>query len=410
MFIYHKDGGIIGVSDYPISMNASVLEVSDLDVDEKELIRNYQVKDNSLIKKDWSKPLDEAKIAFVCVWNIQCGIATYSEFLVNKLRSLGHNVKVFCERYPGSVDDDLTKHCWSRGEDLSELIKELKEYNPDYVCVQHEYGIFPDARHWSKLISFLNNYRYAVAFHSVYWHKDKTVCEAICKNIIVHSEAAKQVLLGKGISAKITVIPHGCVDNKDIDRLWNIYRSPHTILQFGFGFEYKGWDVSLEAVRLLKNKYPEIFYLIMFSESDFSLDYHNSQFAKIEKLIAEKGISKHVAAIRGFQKEEVIDSFLRTVKVAVFPYTSHPDHIVYGSTGAARIAMSNGTPVVVSKLPLFYDLEGVVPRISTPEELATELDRLFSDSNYYNQIRDNVIEFVKNNSWEIVAKKYLAAL
>ncbi len=407
MYIYHNCGRIFGVSKALLSTEGSVLHICDLDIDPEVLIRDYEVKGGHLRKKFRNVNIKDAKIAFVSVWGIPCGISTYSEFLVNEMRKQGFNVKVFAEHYQGSEDNTNVVHCWERGKDLSSLQSALKDYDPDFIYVQHEYGIFPDARHWSKFVAFLDRYNYVVALHSVYWHKDKTVCEAICRNIIVHSEAAKEVLEKKGISGKITVIPHGCVEGKDLTRLWNIYKSPNTIMQFGFGFEYKGWGTALEAVRILKEKYPNIFYLILFSESSFATDYHSGQFAKLENLIAEKGLTENVAALRGFQREEVIDTFLRTVRVAVFPYTSHPEHIVYGSTGAARIAMANGTPVIVSKLPLFYDLEGVVPRVENAEQLAIELDKLFSCPAHYKEVRERSLKFVEENSWQNVASRYI---
>lgn len=411
MFIYHKDGNILAVSDSSIGLEGSlVLSVDKIPCSPKELIRQYKVKDNQLQKKVRRVDSKQAKIAFVCVWGIECGIATYGGYLVEAMRELGADVKVFAERFPGCEDDIRTTYCWSRGQSLTSLQQEIKDYDPDFVYVQHEYGIFPDARAWTKFISFLDSYNYVVALHSVYWHKDKTVCEAILRNIVVHSEAAKEVLEKKGVQGNIRVIPHGCIDGKETTRLWNIYRTPHTMMQFGFGFEYKGWDVALEAVRLLKEKYPDIFYLIIFSESSFSVDYHSSQYYKLEKLVQEKGISENVAIIRGFQKDEVIDTFLRTVKVAVFPYSSHPNHIVYGSTGAARIAIANGTPTVVSTLPLFSDLEGVVPRVEGPLQLAEEIDKLFSNKDYYNSVRDKGIQYVKDTSWEKVAKMYLSLI
>ncbi len=411
MYIYHDGKKIVGVSESLVSMESvEVLHVPGLNLNAEVLIRNYVVKEGHLVKKFRQVDAKDARIAFVSVWKIPCGIATYSEFLVNEMRAQGYNVKVFAERYEGCVDDDGVQHCWSRGKPLSDLCAALEEYDPDFIYVQHEYGIFPDARRWTQFVSFLNRYNYTVALHSVYYHKDKTVCEAVCRNLIVHSEAAKKVLLDKGVGAKITVIPHGCITGKDLTRLWNIYRSPHTLMQFGFGFEYKGWNTALKAVSLLKDKYPDIFYLILFSESNFSLDYHESQFSKIEKLIEDLGISDNVAAIRGFQTEEVIDTFLRTIRVAVFPYSSHPDHIVYGSTGAARVALANGTPTIVSKLPLFYDLEGVVPRVDGPEELAEELDKLFSDSNHYEAVRARGLKLVEETSWANTVKSYLEVL
>ncbi len=410
MYIYHDGKTIVGVSESLVSMDVEVLHVPGLGLSAEVLIRDYVVKGGHLVKKFLKVDAKDAKIAWVSVWKIQCGISTYSEFLVNEMRSQGYNVKVFAESYKGCTDDDNTQHCWSRGKPLTDLCAALEAYDPDFIYVQHEYGIFPDARHWTRFVSFLNRYNYTVALHSVYHHKDKTVCEAVCRNIIVHSEAAKEVLVSKGVGSQISVIPHGCITGKDLTRLWNIYRSPHTLMQFGFGFEYKGWNTALKAVALLKEKYPDIFYLILFSESNFSRDYHESQFHKIEKLIEELGISDNVAAIRGFQTEAVIDTFLRTIRVAVFPYSSHPDHIVYGSTGAARIAMANGTPVIVSKLPLFFDLEGIVPRTDGPEELAVELDKLFSDAHHYEEVRSRGLKLVEDTSWANSVQRYIDVL
>lgn len=407
MYIYHRGKRIIGASESLVSIDAEVLHLPKVKASARFLINDYIVKNGALVKKLPSVNPKDAKIAFVCVWKIPCGIATYSEFLVTEMRRQGYNVKVFAESYDGCVDDESTKHCWHRGEPLLRLEKELEEYDPDFVYVQHEYGIFPDARYWTQFISFLNNYNYAVTFHSVYRHKDKTVCEAVCQNIIVHSDAAKEVLISKGVDKPIFVVPHGCVAGKSVERLWNIYQSPHTLMQFGFGFQYKGWDTALEAVSLLKDKYPDIFYLILFSESSFSRLHHQSQFEKIEKLIKDLGLSDNVAAIRGFQTEEVIDTFLRTIRIAIFPYASHPNHITYGSTGAARMALANGTPTIVSTLPIFHDLEGVVPRINNAEELAEEIDKLFSDKHYYEEVRSKELKFVEENSWENIVHKYV---
>lgn len=408
MFVYHDKGKIIATSHKLISLDCDLIQIDGLDIEPLVLIRDYKIKNGQLIKKNIKVDFMQAKIAFVCVWGIACGISTYSEFIVNALRKKGLNVKIFAEHKPDEVNDVGILHCWNRGKDLSPLSAALKKYDPDYIYVQHEYGIFPDARHWTKFVSFLNHYNYVVAFHSVYKHQDKTVCEVICNNIIVHSDIAQSILQEKGVEAEITVIPHGCVEGKDLTRLWNIYRSPHTLMQFGFGFEYKGWTTALEAVKLLKDKYPDIFYLVLFSESNFSVDYHDSQFAKLEKVIEELGLQEHVAAIRGFQPEAVIDTFLRVVRVAIFPYTSHPDHIVYGSTGAARIAMANGTPTITSTLPLFYDLKDIVPQINNAQELADALDKMFSDNKYYEELRQKEIQYVRDNSWEKVADKYLA--
>ena len=268
MYIYHQNKQIIIISCTPLGViGLDELEVDLGRVDLKDVIRNYRVEGNRLVcKQQRTEKNKQLKIAVVSVWDIPCGIAAYTKSLVGEFKNLNHQVQVFTEYDGGKVDTDGVIHCWRRGESLQGLVRKIKEFSPDVIFIQHEYGIFPDARQWTKFISAIQDYNYYVVFHSVYNHKDKAVCEAICKNIIVHTEAAKNVLQEKGITADISVIPHGCLELEETRRLWNIYRSPHTLVQFGFGFEYKGWGIALEAVRLLKEKYPDIFYLILFSE------------------------------------------------------------------------------------------------------------------------------------------------
>lgn len=409
MYLYHKDGQIKLVSDKPVSVEGLSEVLVDVGRNSpRKVIRNFVIRNNRLLAKGQKVDKDKLKIAMVGVWGIPCGIATYTGFLVGALREAGHEVTIFAEHGQKEVPDPSVIRCWKRGQSLSKLTRELKTYDPDVIFIQHEYGIFPDARRWTNFISQIQDYNYHVTLHSVYKHRDKSVCESICKSIIVHSEIAKEVLIEKGIVSNIQVIPHGCVEIPDTRRLWNIYKSPHTVLQFGFGFEYKGWEVSLEAISILKEKYPDIFYLILFSESDFVQEVHDSQYQKVVDLVQAKGLEEHVSIIRGFQPDSSLSNFLRTIKIAIFPYTAHPDHVVYGSSGAARLALANGTPTIVSRVPLFYDLAGILPRISTAEELAAEIDTLFSNEAAYRKQIEKQRAFVKKNNWNSTAQRYLA--
>jgi glycosyltransferase involved in cell wall biosynthesis len=408
MYLYHEDGRIRLISRTPLQAEG-LAEVS-LGIGRhsaKQIIQDFVIKDGKLIAKKRQIDKTKLRIAMVGVWGIPCGIATYTEFLVQELRAAGHEVTIFAEHSQSAVEEPFVVRCWSRGESLAKLTKSLKKHDPDVIFIQHEYGIFPDARKWTGFISQIQDYNYYVVLHSVYKHRDKAVCEAICKNIIVHSDLAKEVLLEKGIASNIQVIPHGCMQITEVHRLWNIYRSPHTILQFGFGFEYKGWDVALDAVAILKETHPDIFYLILFSESNFVPEIHNAQYQRIVDLIQSKGLEEHVAVIRGFQSDESLANFLRTVRVAIFPYTAHPDHVVYGSSGAARLALANGTPTIVSKVPLFYDLGETLPRVENAEELAAEIDKLFSSNVAYRKQVKKQQEYVQRNTWAITAQRYV---
>ena len=397
---------VVWVSSQPVE-GAVRLPDQFAHIPDDSLLKNFRYLGNQFINRAEPKPLDQLKLAVIGVWKIPCGISTYTEYLMGEIGQVVPNFKIFAEHDPKAEPDPNVIRCWNRGESLNELVDRVKEYDPDVVMIQHEYGIFPDARHWMALLSRLWDYRVHVAFHSVYNHPDKTICEAVAPNIIVHNELASEVLRRKGIGKPIDVIPHGCLLNEQKPRLWNLYRSPHTFMQFGFGFEYKGWENALNACAILKEKYPDVFFTGLFSESPFSMNIHEKYFIRLQELIGKLGIAENVSIIRGFQTEEVLDSFFRLNKCAVFPYRDNGEHTVYGVTGAARVAMRHGIPVITSSVPFFYDLKGTCPQADQPEVLAGEIEKAWADPAAHVARQD---QFLEANSWANVARMYIKAL
>jgi glycosyltransferase involved in cell wall biosynthesis len=177
-------------------------------------------------------------------------------------------------------------------------------------------------------------------------------------------------------------------------------------MQFGFGFRYKGWELSLRAVSLLKDKYPDIFFTGLFSESPFNKMEHEIYYNELMDLAKELGIQENIAIIRGYQSDATLDAYLRTNKATVFPYTSHPAHEVFGASGAARVAMSKAIPVITSSVNHFSDLPSI--KADTPEDIAVELEKLFSDWKARSAQVDKQINYINENTWEKVALQYIA--
>ena len=96
----------------------------------------------------------------------------------------------------------------------------------------------------------MNSVRHLMVMHSVYEHLDKTICTAQVKNMVVHNPHAEAVLRERGHRNNVHYIPHGCFEFGDVKELWNIFRTPYVVMQFGFGFYYKGVDRALEAMAL----------------------------------------------------------------------------------------------------------------------------------------------------------------
>ncbi len=399
--------------------NYKVVEVpAELEaVTSSELISEYKVRDGKLIAKRAKIPAAKMKVAFVGNWKMRCGIATYSENLVPEVMKHVGDFRLFVERDESptgplnvvgteTIDEDRVKVCWKRGESLQELIAAIKEYNPDVIWFQHEFGLWPNARYWLSLMNQLSDFRIIVTMHSVFHHKDKTICEAAMPEIVTHLEGGRAVLKDeKQLSSKVYVIPHGCFPCDNREKLWNFYKTERTFMQFGFGFRYKGWELSIKAVSLLKEKYPDIFFTGLFSESAFNKIEHEIYYNELMDMVASLGLQENVAILRGYQSEATLDSYLRINRVTVFPYISHPQHEVFGASGAARVAMSKGTPVITSSVNHFSDLPTI--KADTPEEIAAQLEILFSDWKAINAQVEKQLNYINENTWEKVGLQYI---
>jgi glycosyltransferase involved in cell wall biosynthesis len=240
--------------------------------------------------------------------------------------------------------------------------------------------------------------------HSVFHHKDKAICEAIMPEIVTHLEGGRNVLKEeKQISAKVSVIPHGCHE-LDQEKYWNLYNTPHTILQVGFGLKYKNFQDSIKATAILKQKYPDVFFTALFSESPHGRMEHQAYYNELIDLVRELDIESNIAIVRGFQSDEVINTYMKTNNIAVFPYVAQKGHEVFGSTGIARMAMSKGIPVVSSSGAHFSDLPTL--KADSPVEIANIISELFESKQ---KIQDQISkqnEYVIKYSWDNVAEMY----
>ena len=76
----------------------------------------------------------------------------------------------------------------------------------------------------------------------------------------------------------------------------------------------------LNVVAALKNKYPDVHYIIQGSENKLNMEEHDELYNKIIDQCKYLGITENVTVNRGFVSEEVLMSAIRTVKVCVLPY------------------------------------------------------------------------------------------
>lgn len=408
-YVGYLDRKVTWVSETKLSDAANVIEI-DTALDDQTIIQEYEVKDNQLIHCFEKRDPKNLKIAMITSYGINCGLATYAKYLGDALRPLVKELKFFAELDPNLQDQPDVVRCWDRKTgDYSGIFKAIQDYNPDIIYVQHEYGVFNHGANWNALISNLSaHYRTVVVLHSVYDHFDKLIYEAPCAEIIVHSKSSRELLKKRGINhANIHYIPHGCLEQIQVNTKFSSIHSDHVIFQFGFGFQYKGWDQVIEIVDKLKNIYPDILYVGVFNISQYSKEFHNYYYSNLIKIISDKGLQKHISLHKGFRSEEVLYSYMAQSKVNLFPYTNHFEWLVHGASGAVRLALASGTVCVLGDVPFFTEFKGTLPICSSVDEYVSVISKLFDDKNYAESIKQLQKQFIENRTWDKIAQWYL---
>jgi len=358
--IINENDIVIAVSEHPVKIGKNRSVEITQKIDGNELIGRK-------IVSEYNRPNSGLRVAFICNYGDNCGIATYSRMLIDAIRPRVKELKVFAEDNANTVESPEVVKCWERGKSMVSTIEQVLAWKPDVVHIQHEFGLFPNGTKFLKMLEMLNNVPYVTTVHSVYEHLDKTVCTAYIKNMIVHSDTGKATMRKLGHDTNgIYVIKHGCIEMPDTSELWNILHNDYSVIQFGFGFSYKGVDQAIDAVHYLKKsdeKFKDLFYCYMCSENPHTINVHEEYYSYIKRKVNDLDLVENVVVLRGFLSEQLINNFMRTAKLAIFPYKNNPNNMVYGASGAIRIAMANGVPVIASDSHMFDDLEGVVPRI-----------------------------------------------
>jgi glycosyltransferase involved in cell wall biosynthesis len=409
---YNSNRIITAASSSPLEIEGEKAKKINIDADPRSLVGKTAPIDLLDLEDFVRKDSTDLRVAMVCNWHTKCGISTYSSYLVDALRPKVKELRIFSEIVPSTTAEDGPEvdRCWERGKCLIDMCKRVKDWSPDFVIIQHEFGIFPNAFYFMQMMQQFENIPHVVVMHSVYQHLDKVVYSECVRNIVCHTEKGRDMLKSMGNTNNIYVIPHGCVVFDDAKELWNINHNPYTVMQFGFGFAYKGVERALEAIHILKTsdpKFSKIMYFYLISENDFNSKHHLDYYRKLLKKIDELGLQENVALYRKYQTEQNLNLYLRLAKLAIFPYLNSPDNTVFGASGASRIAMANKIPVVVSESHLFDDLEGVLPRPSSASELAKTIDEVFSNGTYRQAIIDKSQQFIRDNAWDKIADKYL---
>lgn len=345
---------------------------------------------------------------------IECGIATYTEYLSNAIKKLDKEVHIVSQLgakghnvYPvySPIDNDIA----------TKLFHVSSKVTPDVINIQHEYGLF-GAESGIQILDFL--YRCKIAnlptvttLHTVYEKLERyqeIILESICSSssaIIVHEPFQKETLTSyfPGIEKKIHILPHGVRENvkvNDAKEKLNLV-GKKVLLLAGYFRPSKGFHKIVKIFPEIAKNDKNIILLV--AGKMRGLEYAEYQHYFFD-LINNSPAFNQIQVLRGQFPQLTFDTILSASDIMAMPYE------VVSQSGIMAQAAAFNLPIVASPNPSFIKYidetkGGIIA--GNDEELIKAISKILLDDNYRNNMRKSIKEKIKPRLWTNIARDHI---
>ena len=358
------------------------------------------------------------KIGMVSTANVECGIATYTQHLVEHFPK--DDVVIFGNHLislsdTGEIKDRHIKRCWERTGDFKELEEAILASDVDTVHIQHEFGLFQNHECFLRLLWALKDkgIKTHITLHTVFTedvHNAKIRDYAkICTKIVVHCEPARQLL---NLGDKCVVIPHGSVlvtpkPKAEAREFLNIDQDCFLALTFGFITPTKGALDNIAAVLDLKAEFPELQLLVVGMPMVHGRSYANLEYClSLYRWLKRKNGWDTVDIRMKYIPEQEFDYYAGAADIAIENY--YQTH--YSTSGMSHLVMSYGLPSVSSNSNILLDLNeerSVKFNMNDIEGMKDAICKLVVNPDLREQLSKNCLKYTEEVSWPNIAKRHL---
>jgi glycosyltransferase involved in cell wall biosynthesis len=351
----------------------------------------------------------------------QCGLATFSAALFAHLRGPGDDagvVRVLDKPRPGEslpwagpeVVHDLMN---GSGRSAAAALEVLNGF--DVAIVQHEYGIY-GGLDGQDLVPLLNALRVPsiVVLHTVLAQptaRQRAILEDVidaASAVVTMTRTARTRLLDiYGTNpAKISVIPHGSVDNRTAvgPRAEN---RPPVALTWGLLGPGKGIEHAIDAVALLRDRGLRVGYTVA-GETHPRVRARDGE-AYRDSLAARAsahGVADLVRFDARFLPARALGDLIGSADVVLLPYDSREQV----TSGVLIEAITAGKPVVSTGFPHAVEVlsggAGLLVGRQDPAAIADALARVFTEPGLSARMSGHAADLAPRLLWPAVALSY----
>lgn len=327
-------------------------------------------------------------VGWMSTYNKRCGIATYSQHLIEVLGLPTVVLAGYADEKLGKDSDNVLR-CWHQGkvDNLTKVLTAIEEWNLDVVVVQFNYSFYDFERFAAFLHRLIDSGRVVVVMlHATIdpSHEPHRRLEMLvpafsrCARLLVHSVNDMNRLKYHGLVDNVSLFPHGVLAAGPIETpsAKAVSVRPVTVASYGFFLPNKGLLELIEAVHILRGRGLDFRLRLVNAEFPAEVSYRLIQQAKA--LIGRYRLWPHVDLRTDFLCDEDSLSLLSSADIIAYPYQETAE----SASGAVRYGLTASKPVAVTPLPIFQDLYDCVFRLpgTTPVQIAEGLEKLATEA------------------------------
>lgn len=321
------------------------------------------------------------KLAWISSYNTKCGIATYSQHLVENMHNA--DVEMLCNYAETTLCQDKSnvQRCFALGEEetLQILSKKVHDSKPDAIIIQFNYSFF----NFTSLSNFINEHTqqgtkiimmlHATQDAAITPHKKLSQLISSfqkCARILVHSYKDLNRLKAYGLIENVALFPHGILDFKPPKKV--VKNTVFTLASYGFFLPHKGLLELIDAVAVLHRQGIE-FHLNMFN-AKYPDPVSDDMIQKAKEKIASLNLQKQITLNTNYLSDEESLMELNKADLLLFAYQETGE----SSSAAVRYGLAAQRPIAVTPLDIFDDVKDAVFTLkgTSPQDIAAGIQEL----------------------------------
>ncbi len=324
-------------------------------------------------------------------WGQRCGVAEYTRFLVDEIRSQGFVAEV------------------ARGQD-GEILSLVRRGGFHVAHVQFEYQLY-DPAHLGRLVRRLRTQGIQVMATVHDFLPGQVAANRLIKDefadVIVHSARLRDELERIGIDrSRIHIIPMGCpkmalVDESAVRASLGVGPGP-ALGYFGFALPQKGIiELAIAARALRESVFPHLRVFVFAAPAFFGSGY----VSELAGFLKDAGLAEGLVLRTDYLPVQEVANMLHAMDINVLPYRE----VAYiGTSSAVRVLMAAEKPIITTDIPYFEDLDGEVYKIPSadPGRIAEAVLHLMANPAKREEMVYRIRRYVEANNWSQIARRH----